>query len=73
VVAGAGIDGLFNMENRTPLHLAQREPVHPNDLLATVYYALGIDPDMEIRNHLTSLELVIGQAVGRALGVTCEN
>jgi len=26
--------------------------VHPDDLLATVHYSLGIDPDMEIRNHL---------------------
>ena len=23
------------------------KPVHPNDLLATVYYSLGIDPDMQ--------------------------
>ena len=26
--------------------------MHPNDLLATVYFTLGIDPDMEILNHL---------------------
>ena len=36
----------------------------PNDLLATVYYALGIDPDMEIRNHLNQpRELVKGKVV----------
>src|SRR6266567_1423674 len=40
------------------------KPVHPNDLLATVYYALGIDPDMEIRNHLNQpRELVKGKVV----------
>jgi len=33
-------------------------------LLATVYFALGIDPDMEIRNHLNQLrELVKGTPV----------
>jgi hypothetical protein len=38
--------------------------VHPNDLLATVYYSLGIDPDMEIRNHLNQpRELVKGKVV----------
>ena len=38
--------------------------MHPNDLLATVYYALGIDPDMEIRNHLNQpRELVKGTPV----------
>ncbi len=40
------------------------KPVHPNDLLATTYYALGIDPDMEIRNHLNQpRELVKGKVV----------
>ena len=38
--------------------------MHPNDLLATVYFALGIDPDMEIRNHLNQpRELVKGKIV----------
>jgi hypothetical protein len=33
-------------------------------LLATVYFALGIDPDMEIRNHLNQpRELVKGTPV----------
>ena len=42
----------------------KEKPVHPNDLLATVYYALGIDPDMEIRNHLNQpRELVKGKIV----------
>ena len=40
------------------------KPVHPNDLLATVYYALGIDPDMEVLNHLNQpRELVKGKVV----------
>jgi len=48
----------------------KEKPVHPNDLLATVYYALGIDPDMEIRNHLNQpRELVKGPAARRTLGL----
>ena len=31
---------------------SKEKPVHPNDLLAKVYYAPGIDPDKKIRNHL---------------------
>ena len=40
------------------------KPVHPNDLLATTYYALGIDPDMTVLNHLNQpRELVKGKVV----------
>jgi len=36
----------------------------PNDLLAITYYALGIDLDTEIRNHLNQpKELVKGKVV----------
>ena len=42
----------------------KEKPVHPADLLATVYYALGIDPDMQILNHLNQpRELVKGKPV----------
>ena len=38
--------------------------VHPNDLLATVYYALGIDPNMVIYNHINQpRELVKGKPI----------
>ena len=41
------------------------KPVHPNDLLATVYYALGIDPGQEIHNHLNQPRtLVKGKPIG---------
>ena len=40
------------------------KPMHPNDLLATIYYALGIDPDMIVLNHLNQpRELVKGKIV----------
>jgi hypothetical protein len=39
-------------------------PVHPAELLATVYYALGIEPQTIVYNHLKPpRELVKGAAV----------
>ena len=36
-------------------------PVHPNDLLATIYHCIGIDPHTMINNHLNQpRELVKG-------------
>src|SRR5213596_691305 len=65
VVAGAGIArGMQYGESDATASSPKEKPVHPNDLLATMYYALGIDPDMEIRNHLNQpRELVKGKIV----------
>ena len=65
VVAGCGIGaGAQYGESDQTASSPKDKPVHPNDLLATVYYALGIDPDMEIRNHLNQpRELVKGKVV----------
>ena len=53
VVADAGIArGMQYGESDATASSPKEKPVHPGDLLASVYYALGIDPDMEIRNHL---------------------
>ena len=65
MIAGAGIPGgrLYGESDETASS-PRDKPVHPNDLLATVYYALGIDPNMEIHNHLDQpRELVKGKAV----------
>lgn len=53
MVAGAGIPGgrLYGESDGTASS-PKEKPVHPNDLLATVYYALGVDPNQEIHNHL---------------------
>ena len=62
LIAGAGIPGgrLYGQSDQTASS-PKELPVHPTDLLATVYYALGIDPEMEIRNHLDQpRELVQG-------------
>src|SRR4051794_10341810 len=65
VIAGAGIArGMQYGESDATASSPKEKPVHPNDLLATMYYALGIDPDMEIRNHLNQpRELVKGKIV----------
>src|SRR6266571_6073669 len=65
VIAGCGIArGAQYGESDQTASSPKDKPVHPNDLLATVYYALGIDPDMEIRNHLNQpRELVKGKVV----------
>src|SRR5436190_8478256 len=65
VVAGAGVArGMQYGESDATASSPKEKPVHPNDLLATMYFALGIDPDMEIRNHLNQpRELVKGKIV----------
>jgi hypothetical protein len=65
VIAGCGIaQGAQYGESDQTASSPKDKPVHPNDLLATTYYALGIDPDMEIRNHLNQpRELVKGKVV----------
>jgi len=63
MVAGAGIPGgrLYGESDATASS-PKEKPVHPNDLLATIYYALGIDPNQVIYNHLDQpRELVKGK------------
>ncbi len=53
VVAGAGIKkgyvhGKSDKTGSSPLE----NPVHPNELLATIYHAFGIAPDTIVYNHL---------------------
>lgn len=65
VIAGAGIRrgaiyGKSDEHGSSPVE----SPVHPQELLATIYYTLGIDPDMEIMNHLNQPRpLVKGEPV----------
>lgn len=70
VVAGAGIrrghvHGKSDKTGSAPLV----DPVHPAELLATIYHALGIDPATIVYNHLNQpRELVKGDAVARLFG-----
>ena len=64
-VAGAGIKrgyvhGKSDKTGSAPLE----DPVHPGELLATIYHAFGIDPESMVMNHLNQpRELVKAQAV----------
>jgi hypothetical protein len=68
-VAGAGIRRAFvyGRSDRTasaPLD----NPVHPTDLLATIYHSLGIDPGRIMYNHLNQpRELVQGNVINGIL------
>src|SRR5437867_1934540 len=70
VVAGCGIArGAQYGESDQTGSSPKNKPVHPNDLLATTYYALGIDPDMVVLNHLNQpRELVKGKVVTELWG-----
>jgi hypothetical protein len=65
LVSGAGmhVGRVYGASDQTASS-PKEKPVHPNDLLATVYYSLGIDPDMTVLNHLNQpRELVKGKPV----------
>jgi Protein of unknown function (DUF1501) len=53
VIAGAGIKrGLVYGKSDATASSPVENPVHPNDLLATVYHSVGLSPRQTIYNHL---------------------
>jgi hypothetical protein len=65
VVAGAGIKrGYVHGKSDSTASAPAEDPVHPAELLATIYHAFGIAPDTIVHNHLNQpRELVKAQAV----------
>lgn len=65
VVAGAGTKrGYVHGQSDSTASGPLEDPVHPSELLATVYHAFGIAPDTIVYNHLNQpRELVKAQAV----------
>jgi hypothetical protein len=65
VVAGAGVKRGFVYGRSDKTASAPVEnPVHPRDLLATIYHSVGIDPGTMVLNHLNQpRELVQGEVV----------
>ena len=54
------------MASRTKPARPTEDPVHPTEILATVYHAMGIDPQTIVHNHLNQpRELVKAEAVER--------
>ncbi|MAR11386.1 MAG: hypothetical protein CL681_15690 [Blastopirellula sp.] len=66
VVAGAGIKrGYVHGESDQTASAPKTDPVHPIELLATIYHSVGIDPQTIVYNHLNQpRELVKAEAVG---------
>ena len=70
VMTGAGIKrgNVHGKSDKTGSAPAQ-DPVHPGELLATIYQAFGIDPATIVYNHLNQpRELVKAEAVSRLIG-----
>jgi uncharacterized protein (DUF1501 family) len=70
VIAGAGVKRGFVYGKSDKTGSAPLEnPVHPTDLLATVYHSVGISPDTIVYNHLNQpRELVKGGVIGGIIG-----
>jgi hypothetical protein len=64
VMAGAGIKrGYVHGESDATGSSPKSDPVHPMEVLATIYHACGIDPDTIVYNHLNQpRELVKAKA-----------
>jgi uncharacterized protein (DUF1501 family) len=65
VVAGAGIKrGYVHGESDATASSPKSNPVHPGELLATIYHAVGLNPRRMVLNHLNQpREMVKGDAV----------
>ena len=65
VIAGAGVRrGYVHGKSDKTASAPLEDPVHPCELLASIYHALGIAPDTIVYNHLNQpRELVKAQAV----------
>jgi hypothetical protein len=70
LIAGAGIKrgALYGKSDATASSPAEN-PVHPTEILATVYHALGIDPHTIVYNHLNQpRELVQAEPIPALFG-----
>jgi uncharacterized protein (DUF1501 family) len=67
IVAGAGIKrGYVHGKSDATASSPSENPVHPSELLATIYHAFGIDPETIVYNHLNQpRELVKAKAVSQ--------
>ncbi len=70
LVAGAGIRrGAIYGESDKTASSPRKDPVHPGELLATIYHAFGIDPETIMLNHLKQpRELVQAKPVPKLFG-----
>jgi uncharacterized protein (DUF1501 family) len=69
LIAGAGIRrGNVHGKSDKTASAPIENPVHPTELLATIYHSVGIKPDTIVYNHLNQpRELVKGEVVSGLL------
>lgn len=69
IVGGAGIKrGYVHGKSDKTASAPSENPVHPTELLATIYHSVGIKPDTIVYNHLNQpRELVKGEVVSGLL------
>ena len=67
IVAGAGIKrGYVHGKSDETASAPIEDPVHPSELLATIYHSFGIDPETMVLNHLNQpRELVKAHPVSK--------
>ncbi|MBC8002794.1 MAG: DUF1501 domain-containing protein, partial [Opitutaceae bacterium] len=65
IIGGAGIKrGYVHGESDKTASSPAKDPVHPSELLATIYHSMGIDPETIVYNHLNQpRELVKARAL----------
>jgi len=70
IIAGAGIKrGYVHGESDKTGSAPRRDPVHPGEMLATIYYSMGIDPATLVYNHLNQpREMVPYSPVAKLFG-----
>jgi hypothetical protein len=70
VIAGAGIRrGYVYGKSDATASAPLENPVHPTDLLATIYHAVGLDPHTIVYNHLNQpREMVKGEPITALFG-----
>lgn len=70
LIAGAGVKrGNIHGESDKTASSPKADPVHPGELLATIYHAFGIDPHTIVYNHLNQpRELVPNDPVLKLFG-----
>jgi len=67
IIGGAGIKrGYVHGKSDKTGSAPVEDPVHPTEILATIYHSFGIDPETIVYNHLKQpRELVKAQSVGK--------
>ena len=69
-LAGAGVvGGAIHGESDRHAAFPPKDPVGPEDIAATIYWALGVDPETELRDQLDRpLPVALGKPIEAIFG-----